>query len=182
VKLSLGAILAAVALAATACTIPAPTVKTTGNSPSQPNPAATSAAPPAKVGSTITLTGNSAGEKMDVTVIRFIPDAKSANQFFTPDKGKRFVAVQFRLVDTGSLAYSDSPSNGTVVIDSAGQQYDAWPADVVGCQSFPAAVKIAVGSSALGCVVYEVSKTAAITGVQFALDSGFASDTGQWHF
>jgi hypothetical protein len=69
-RLSLAAILAAVAFAAGACAIQSPTVKTSGNSPSHPAPAATSSAPPATVGSTITLTGMPAGEKMDVTVVK----------------------------------------------------------------------------------------------------------------
>ena len=46
--------------------------------------------------------------------------------------------------------------------------------------SFPASENIAAGASGLGCIVFEVPKAAKITAVQFTLDSGMASQTGQW--
>ena len=89
--------------------------------------------------------------------------------------------MQFRLRDTGSAAYSDSPSNGAAVVDSSGQSYQAALADTVsGCATFPGTENIAPGASGLGCIVFEVPKAAKITGVQFTLDSGFGPQTGQW--
>ncbi|MGH3119720.1 MAG: DUF4352 domain-containing protein [Streptosporangiaceae bacterium] len=142
--------------------------------------ASSSASSTAKVGSTITLTGNSSGEKMDVTVTRVISHAQPADQFFTPDPGKRFYAVQFRLADTGTAAYSDSPSNGAAAVDAAGQSYQATIGDVAGCESFPGTENIAAGDKGLGCIVFQVPDGAKITKVQFTLDSGFGPDTGQW--
>jgi hypothetical protein len=134
----------------------------------------------ATIGSTIILTGNSSGEKMAVTVVKVLPHPAGSDQFNTPDRGKRFYAVQFRLADTGSVAYSDSPSNGAEVVDSTGQSYESDISTVTACQSFPATENIAVGSTGLGCVVFQVPKHARITEVQFTLDSGFANQTGQW--
>jgi len=94
---------------------------------------------PARVGSTLTLTGNDPGEKMAVTVTRVVSHAQPADEFSSPDPGKRFYAVQFRLADTGTTAYSDSPSNGAAVVDSAGQSYQSSIYNVAGCASrFPA--------------------------------------------
>lgn len=150
---------------------------TSASTSSAPSAAATR---PAQVGSTITLAGNNAGEKMAVTVTRIISNGQPADQYSTPDPGKRFYAVQFRLTDTGSAAYSDSPSNGAAVVDSAGQSYDSTFYDVAGCQSFPGTENIAAAQSGLGCVVFEVPVSAKITKVQFTLDSGFGPQTGQW--
>jgi hypothetical protein len=142
--------------------------------------ASSAASSTAKVGSTITLGGNGPGEKMDVTVTRVISHAQPADEFSTPNPGKRFYAVQFRLADTGSAAYSDSPSNGAAAVDAAGQSYQATIGDVAGCESFPGTENIAAGDKGLGCVVFEVPEGAKITKVQFTLNSGFGPDTGQW--
>jgi len=143
--------------------------------------ASSSASSPALVGSTITLTGNGPGEKMAVTVTRVIGHAQPADEFSTPDPGKRFYAVQFRLADTGTAAYSDSPSNGASVVDSAGQSYESTLYDVAECQSFPGSENIAAGDKGLGCIVFEVPDRAKITKVQFTLDSGMGPQTGQWN-
>jgi hypothetical protein len=117
---------------------------------------------------------------MDVTVTRVISHGQPADEFSSPDPGKRFYAVQFRLADTGTAAYSDSPSNGAAAVDAAGQSYQATISDVAGCQSFPGTENIAAGDKGLGCVVFQVPTGAKITKIQFTLDSGFGPATGQW--
>jgi hypothetical protein len=154
----------------------------TAVSPSSGTASASSSASssPARVGSTLTLTGNGTGEKMAVTVTRVIRHAQPADEFSTPDPGKRFYAVQFRLADTGTAAYSDSPSNGAAVVDADGQSYESTLYDVAECQSFPGTENIAAGDKGIGCIVFEVPDGAKITEVQFTLDSGFGPGTGQW--
>jgi Domain of unknown function (DUF4352) len=139
-----------------------------------------SASRSARIGSAITLAGNSTGEQVAVTVVRVFRHPQPATQFDAPDAGDRLYAVQFRLTDTGSAAYSDSPSNGTAVVDASGQSYESSSDDAAGCDSFPGTENIAAGSSGLGCVVFEVPKAAVITEVQFTLDSGMGPQTGQW--
>ncbi len=134
----------------------------------------------AGIGSAITLTGNDSGEKMDVTVTKVFSSASPADEFNQPSSGDRLYAVQFRLKDTGSAAYSDSPSNGAAVVDSAGQSYQSSLDSVAGCQSYGGTENIAPGATGLGCIVFEVPKSAKITQVQFTLDSGLGPDTGQW--
>jgi hypothetical protein len=144
---------------------------------SAPSPASNS---PARVGSTLTLNANEPGEQMAVTVTKIVSHAQPADEFSSPDPGKRFYAVQFRLADTGTTAYSDSPSNGAAVVDSAGQSYQSSIYNVAGCESFPGTENIAAGDKGLGCVVFQVPDGAKITKVQFTLDSGFGPATGQW--
>jgi hypothetical protein len=135
----------------------------------------------AGIGSAITLAGNSSGEQMSVTVTKVISDAQPGDEFTSAPAGDRLYAVQFRLTDTGSAAYSDAPSNGAAVTDSTGQSYQSAIADTAaGCTSFPGSENIAPGSSGLGCIVFEVPTSAKITQVQFTLDSGMGPDTGQW--
>jgi hypothetical protein len=135
----------------------------------------------ARIGSAITLSGFDSGEQMAVTVTKVISHASPGDEFTSAPAGDRLYAVQFRLDDTGSAAYSDSPSNGAEVVDSSGQSYEASIADTAsGCTSFPATENIATGASGLGCIVFEVPEAAKITGVQFTLDSGMGPQTGQW--
>jgi Domain of unknown function (DUF4352) len=136
----------------------------------------------ARIGSAITLTGNDSGEQVTVTVTKVITDAKPGDEFTSAPAGDRLYAVQFRLADTGGAAYSDAPSNGAAVTDSAGQSYQAALTDTAaGCQAFATPENIAPGSSGLGCIVFEVPKAAKITQVQFTLDSGMGPQTGQWN-
>jgi Domain of unknown function (DUF4352) len=173
-----GVVVAIIAIAAAAAAgAGSHTVRTAGSSNA---PGTKSAPDTARIGSPITLAGNDSGEQMTVTLTKVISNA-SGTDYTTPPAGDRLYAAQFQLKDTGSAAYSDAPSNGAEVVDSAGQSYDAAIADSVqNCTSFPAAENIATGSLGLGCVVFEVPTDVRIVSVQFTLDSGMGPDTGQW--
>ena len=134
----------------------------------------------AKVGDTISLKGTGDGSKLDVTVVKVADPAKSSDEFMTPEAGKRYVGVQFRLVNTGSAAYDDSPSNGAQVADSGGQRFESTFADITAGPSMASAVKLQPGGKALGWIVFEVPKGSKAVTVQFTMDSGFAEQTGQW--
>ncbi|MFF4651259.1 DUF4352 domain-containing protein [Streptomyces sp. NPDC001380] len=176
---------ALVALGATACN--ADTGESVSTAPkaaaadkAQGNGASRKAAPrkAAKVGDTISLKGMET--TADVTVLKVVDRAKGADEFNTPDAGKRFVAVQFRIRNTGRKAYSDSPSNGAKVVDAEGQGFDSWIADTAAGPGFPADVHLAPGGTAKGFITFQVPKGARIDKVQFGMDSGFADQTGQW--
>lgn len=158
-------------------------IVTTANTPAAPATTAAShpAAAPAKVGSSIVLTGTSSGEKMTVTIVKVTDPAKSNDQFMQPDAGKRLVGVQLRLVNSGTAAYSDSPTNSAKLIDAQGQQYNtSLFGDTNAGVEFSGSVNAAPGATALGVVMFEVPDNAKIATFQFGLDSGFARQTGQW--
>ncbi|MFF3932535.1 DUF4352 domain-containing protein [Streptomyces hirsutus] len=134
----------------------------------------------AKVGDTLTLEGFEEGSKLDVTVVKVADPAKSADEFMEPASGKRFVGVQFQLVNTGEAAYSDSPSNGAQVADSEGQQFDATFGDITAGPSMASGLKLKPGAKGLGWIVFEVPEAAKVDTVQFTMDSGFADKTGEW--
>jgi hypothetical protein len=133
-------------------------------------------------GQALTLYGFEAGQKMSVTLAKVVPAARPGDQFSAPGAGDQLYAVQFQLANTGSAAYDDSPSNGVKIVDSAGKSYSpTFLVDsVTGCPMFAAVEKIKVGGSAEGCLAFQIPATAKITEVEFTLDSGLASQTGQW--
>ena len=174
------AVLLAVGVLSTAACQPANSVTTSADTASGSAAAGSSAAQAAKVGDAITLKGQTPGEKITVTAVKVVDNAQGADQFTTPDPGKRFVSVQFQIVNSGTVAYDDSPSNGAKAIDSDGQQFDAdFTAETTAGPSLPADTKIAPGGKALGFITFQLPTGSTLASVQFSTDSGFG-DTGQW--
>ncbi|QTD99135.1 DUF4352 domain-containing protein [Streptomyces cyanogenus] len=134
----------------------------------------------AKAGDTIALKGMEDGSKLDVTVVKVADPAKSSDEFTTPESGNRFVGVQFKLVNTGTAAYSDSPGNGAQITDADGQQFESTFADITAGPSMSSDVRLKPGGKALGWIVFEVPKASKTATVQFTMDSGMANQTGEW--
>ncbi|MFE2317043.1 DUF4352 domain-containing protein [Streptomyces sp. NPDC059441] len=126
------------------------------------------------------LEGTDDGSKLDVTVVKVVDPAKGADEFTTAESGKRFVGVQFRLVNTGTIAYNDSPSNGAQLADKDGQHFESTFGDISAGPSMASEVKLKPGGKALGWIVFEVPKASKVSVVQFGMDSGFAEQTGEW--
>ncbi|EXU69870.1 hypothetical protein Z951_02540 [Streptomyces sp. PRh5] len=134
----------------------------------------------ARVGDTLTLSGQNDGEQLDVTVKKWLDPAKGADEFTTPGSGKRWVAVQLQLTNTGTTAYSDSPSNCVQVADADGQRFDATFGDITAGPQMTSDLKLPRGDKALGWIVIEVPKASKVATLQFTMNSGFADETGQW--
>lgn len=64
-------------------------------------------AAPGGSGETISLAGNEPGERLDVTLTRVVDPADPAGQ--EPTGNERLVATRFRLENTGTAVYQDSP-------------------------------------------------------------------------
>lgn len=178
-----GLAVAGVLLATTACqggTVTTTPAKKATSSTAAGTAKASPTAAKATVGDTIAVKGNLKGERLDVTVKQWVDPAKSADEFMKPDDGKRWVAAQLQLANTGTAAYSDSPTNGVQVADAQGQRFQATFGEVTAGPSMAASLKIAPGDKALGWIVFEVPKDSKVTTVQFAMNSGFADQTAQW--
>ncbi|KPI15630.1 protein of unknown function DUF1942 [Actinobacteria bacterium OK074] len=134
----------------------------------------------AAVGDTLNLTGQKNGETLAVTVVKVVDPAVAENDYSTPGAGKRFVAVQFRLKNTGTEVYSDSPSNGAKIVDTQGQQFASTIEDTTAGPGFPGSVTIARGDTGLGFITFAIPASSKVAKVQFTMDSGFADNTGQW--
>lgn len=145
-------------------------------------PAAATPAPPEPgIGATLSLEGNTRGERLDVTVLKAVDPARTTNQIFAPEPGNRFVAVQFQLRNTGEAPYEDSPVNGAVLVDADGQRFDAALfAKTSAGPAFPASVSISPGDTARGFITFELPDAAKPVPVQSAMNSGFSDDVGEW--
>jgi hypothetical protein len=139
--------------------------------------------PTQRSGRTLSLNGTVSGERIRVTFLRFVNSAHSKDSFFGPSPGKRYFAAQFRITNTGSAQYVDSPANGARVIDSRGKSYRTT--FLVGSlregKVFDAAVRLEAGATEVGYLTFEIPKHAKVHQVQFAENSGFGQ-VGRWTF
>jgi hypothetical protein len=133
-----------------------------------------------QVGRAMTLAGLSAGEQVSVTVTKVYNYAQPADQYNEPTAGEKLFAVALRFKNTGSSEYSDSPGNSVTIYDSNGGSYQTDFYDAIECSSFQPTINVQVGSSSVGCVVFDVPNDAKITKVQVILDSGYGPQTGEW--
>jgi hypothetical protein len=134
----------------------------------------------AKLGSTLVLAGDRAGEKVTITLMKVFSHPQPASRVNVLRQDYRLYAVQFLFDNTGRVAYSDHAANGAMVLDSVGHSYASSRDAVTGCRSFVGTQKIAVGSSELRCIVFEVPATAKITQVWFVLAPGTGAQAGLW--
>ncbi|WP_327364464.1 DUF4352 domain-containing protein [Streptomyces sp. NBC_01296] len=88
------------------------------------------------------------------------------------------VAVRFRLENTGTDAYEDSPAKSSHLVDSDGRRFTGSNTTTTAGPAFPDTVTLAPGGSALGFVTFRLPNDAALAAVQFALNSGLADDVG----
>ncbi|GAA2880944.1 hypothetical protein GCM10010517_43740 [Streptosporangium fragile] len=134
----------------------------------------------AAVGGTITLKGIKPELQVAVTLEKIVDNATPQNDFLKPRDGNRFYAVELTLANTGQAVYSDSPSNGAFLIDSEGQQYQTTFGDVQEGVVFSGSVTMSAGDKRKGLLIFEVPKSTKISKLQFALNSGFADQKGEW--
>jgi hypothetical protein len=135
---------------------------------------------PHGIGDTVELRGNSAGERIAVTVVQVTDPAIGASEFEQPSTGNRFVGVQIRLTNTGTTDFEDAPDNGSRLLDPSGQSYGSTVLSVSAGQSFGGSVHIAPGDSRLGYLVFDVPAASVADRFQFTLDSGFGPETAVW--
>lgn len=172
-----GGILAVLAVALAGCS---ETTVQQATTPADNTPAETTPTPQAaaQIGGTVTLKGITDGSEMQVTLLAVKDPARSTNQFLQPDPGNRYVAVRLRIRNTGTAVYDDSPSNGADVVDTEDQSYDASIFNPV--EPALGSPTIRPGDQRVGWITFEVSEAAGLRTLQFALDSGFGPQTGEW--
>lgn len=133
----------------------------------------------ASLGDAITLHGFEDDLAIRVKVVRVIDPAR-AEEFFGPSSGKRFVAVELRMTNTGSAVYNDSPGNGAALIDNRDRQYTETLAESPSCPYIGPSVRIRPGDARAGCLLFEMPKRNKARAFQMTLESGFADETGEW--
>lgn len=174
-----------VAAAAASCSVGSPsginnqpqaTGSSAGNATSSQ---AATPAPVAHLGDTVAIRGNGQ-EQLSVQLVKIVDPAAGADEFTQPDAGKHFVAVQFKLTNSGHVAYSDAPDNDVKVLDAQGQSFGSAIFDTTAGPGFASGqVNIAPGATQLGFITFQVPDGDKPTKVQFTTDSGFGQ-TGEW--
>ena len=152
-----------------------------GSTGSSSAPASQAAAQVAHVGDTLSLTGNTDGEKLDVTVVKIVDPAPPKDDYNQPSAGTRFVSLELRFKNTGTVTYKDSVLMGASLADAGGHSYNPSLSDSAAGPPIPnAQINVAPGETADGFITFEVPTGQKPAGFKFTMDSGFASDTGAW--
>ncbi|YCK35185.1 DUF4352 domain-containing protein [Actinomadura sp. ATCC 39365] len=152
------------------------------SAPEASAPAETAAQGPTTtaVGDALTLQGSDPALKVTVTVTKVVNPATPADEFMKPKPGNKFVAVELTLTNAGTIVYSDAPTNGALLIDGEGQQYRTTLFRVREGQSLNGSTTIIAGDTRRGVIAFEVPEAAKLAKLQFALNSGFADQKGEW--
>jgi hypothetical protein len=143
-------------------------------------PAATPTAPAKKagVGSAIDLKGTGGGA-LQVTLVKIVDPAAPDNEFLTPSAGTHFVAVQLRIVNKGTAAYSDDPQMETKVKDAEGESFAINFGGTTAGTAMDPGLNLAPGDTALGFLTFQVPDGKKITQVQYSV-SLFGGNVAQW--
>jgi hypothetical protein len=105
--------------------------------------------------------------------------AQGANQAYTPDAGKRFVAVDFNLHNGSGSTISDDADSDTTVVGTDTQVYTADFSQVSECTNFNnGQYSLTPGESESGCVVFQLPTGVGIKRIAFTI--GFEGDVAQW--
>ncbi|MFD5410257.1 DUF4352 domain-containing protein [Streptomyces nojiriensis] len=135
-------------------------------------------AAPGGSGETISLAGNGPGQRLDVTLTRVVDPAGPVGP--EPTGSDRLVATRFRLENTGSAVYQDSPAPAAHLLDTAGQRFTGDDLPTTAGPAFPGTVTLDPGGTAEGFITFRIPADAEPAAVQFALNTGLADDVGQW--
>jgi hypothetical protein len=133
-------------------------------------------AQPGKVGSPFDLRDGH-GNTYRVTMVKVIDPARGADQSSSPDAGKRFVGLVFRIrALTGSPQNEDADSNA-VLVGGNGQTYSADYSDgIAGYTNFDSgSIHVAQGNTVTGAVTFQVPDGVTISKIQWSALSGFGS-------
>lgn len=155
---------------------PGTTSTTTHGAPA----ASTSVAKKAGVGDTVNINGSKPGDVLAVTLVKIVDPAPPKDEFLTPDAGKRFVAIQIKIVNDGKNVYSDDPQADVKAKDAAGEEMELAFGSTNAGAELPSSVDLTPGDQALGYVSFQVPTGTKITQVQYALISFGGDHVAQW--
>jgi hypothetical protein len=118
---------------------------------------------------------------MRVRVVRLIDPVPVGPSDATVNPKGRFVGVEIGLENLGPSPFNESPLGDASLVLDDGREGD--PVTLLGgpcAGGFATHVKIAPGAKRGGCLAFEVAAGRRATAFQFALDSGFAEEMGEW--
>lgn len=173
----LAASLTLAAATLTACTSSGTSSPTSSSAPTAPATSSHAAG----VGASHSLHGSDDSQQLTVRLDRILATARAPKDE-KPARGKRYFAAELTITNTGTARLQEGPWISTTVTDSAGHQYDtATVTTLPAGAELPGEVKTAHGAARTGWIVFEVPKTAKITGLEYGATGGLG-DTADWTF
>lgn len=137
-------------------------------------------APPGKLGSQFDLQDGS-GDTYRVTLVKVIDPARGAEQFSSPDSGKRFVGLVFKVRALIGSPKNEDANNDAVLVGGNGQNYSADFDDITGYTDFGSGtIHVAQGDTVTGAVTFQVPDGVTVSKVQWTALSGFGL-TVEWN-
>ena len=134
---------------------------------------------PARVGSYFDVQ-DASGDTYRVTLAKVIDPAQGADEFSTPDNGKRFVGIVFKIKALKGSPQDEDANNDAAIVGSNGQTYSADFDDIAGYTNFDnGTIHVAQGDTETGSVTFQVPDKVKVTEVQWTAGGGFGS-TVQW--
>jgi hypothetical protein len=132
-------------------------------------------APPGVVGASFSL-DDGTGNGYQVTLVKVIDPARGANQVSTPDSGKRFVGLVFRIKGLAGRPQGEDANNDAVLVGANGQDYPADLNRIAGYANFDdGVIHVTPGETVTGAVAFQVPNGVAVSTVQWTALSGFGS-------
>ena len=152
----------------------------TGTPQGKGSPAVTGAAAPAEIGAYFDVK-DSRGDIYRVTLVKVIDPAQGADQFSTPDNGKRLVGAIFRINAVNGSPQNEDANNDAALVGSNDQSYTPAIDSIAGYTNFDhGQINVAQGDSTAGAVTFQVPTGVKASKVQWSTSSGFGS-TVQWN-
>jgi len=120
------------------------------------------------------------GVKFRVTLVKIIDPARGADEYATPDSGKRFVGAIFKIKALSGSPQDENANNDAAAIGSDGQTYLADFNDISGYTNFDnGSIQVTQGETVTGSVTFQVPDGVTITKVQWTSASGSGTAV-QW--
>lgn len=189
-----GALVAAVALGASACSASQGAVATkTSSSSTSSLPASTlpsstptlavtptTISPPAHVGGAVFLPGVNDVPPARVTLVKVIDPAQGADQFATPVAGGKFVGVQLRITFGGDGPVFVDVAGDTILDDSSGDPYQPTEANIQNCPAFNLGPSVSPGATVLGCLTFQIADDTKASEITFTPNGQFGEVSAEW--
>jgi hypothetical protein len=130
-------------------------------------------APAGVIGASFSLDGGG-GTSYQVTLVKVIDPARGADQFSTPDHGKRLVGLVFRITGVTGSPQGEDANNDAVLVGANGRDYAADLNGIAGYTDFDdGAIHVTPGQMVTGAVAFQVPASVTVSTVQWTALSGF---------
>ncbi len=124
----------------------------------------------AKLGEAVEVHGLSDGSALTVTAVALVPITRTHDEWDAHGPLVRYVQVHFKITNTGTVTYRDSPNLGARLIDSEGGMHRLASWSPLTGTGPVTPFTLAPSESTEGLVVFEVPRDTKISRVRVSMD------------